>query len=117
MPDSTDQDPGLETLLELNGEVFLLDNGYWTKIEAWRVKPSDQIPHGVRYSLTLHDSDGKRIIGFDNAHRVKPKGRRFGTRKIAWDHRHTRGGAEAYEFENAGQLLQDFWTLVDKLLK
>ena len=50
-----DKDPGLETLLELDGEVFPMENGYWTKIEAHRVSPSDQIPHGIRYSLSLHD--------------------------------------------------------------
>lgn len=29
-------------------------------------------PHGIRYSLTLHVLDNTRLIGFDNAHGVKP---------------------------------------------
>ena len=45
----------LDTLLDLDGEIFPMDNGYWTKFEASRVIPTPQIPHGIRYSLTLHD--------------------------------------------------------------
>ena len=44
-------DPGLETLLEMDGEVFPMESGYWTKIEARRVDPSPQIPHGIREPL------------------------------------------------------------------
>jgi len=51
----TKKDLSLETLLDLNGEIFLLENGYWTKFEAFRVTPTPQISHGIKYSLTLHD--------------------------------------------------------------
>jgi hypothetical protein len=34
-------------------------------------------PNGIRYSLTLHAPDNTRLIGFDNAHGVKPVGSRF----------------------------------------
>lgn len=44
------EDASLETLLDLDGEVFPMDNGYWTKFEACRVKPTKQIPHGIKYS-------------------------------------------------------------------
>lgn len=81
-------DPGLEALLDLNGEVFPMDNGFWTKLEAWKVEPSEQIPHGVRYSLTLHDKYNKRIIGYDNAHAIKPKRNNFLAKKKTWDHKH-----------------------------
>jgi hypothetical protein len=37
----------IETLLNLNGEVFPMENGYWTKFEAYRVEPTEQIPHGI----------------------------------------------------------------------
>ncbi len=30
------------------------------------------MPHGIRYALTLHDRYGTRLLGFDNAHAVKP---------------------------------------------
>ena len=112
-----DKDPGLETLLELDGEVFPMENGYWTKIEAHRVSPSDQIPHGIRYSLSLHDRNGQRVLGFDNAHRVKPKRKNFRARKVTWDHKHVESKIEVYEFDSAGQLMKDFWAAVDEILE
>ncbi len=76
------EDKTLETLLDLDGEIFPMENGYWTKFEASRVTPIRQIPHGIRYSLTLHDRNNTRILGFDNAHAVKPKKKKYGARKI-----------------------------------
>ena len=84
------EDKTLETLLDLDGEIFLMENGYWTKFEASRVTPIRQIPHGIRYSLTLHDRNNTRILGFDNAHAVKPKKKKYGACKITWDHKHKR---------------------------
>ncbi len=49
-----------------------MDNGYRVKIDARRVAPNAQIPHGIRYSLTLHDRYNRRVPGFDNAHATKP---------------------------------------------
>ena len=82
------KDASLETLLDLDGEIFPMDNGYWTKFESSRVKPTKQIPHGIRYSLTLHDRNNTRILGFDNAHGHKPKRKKYGARKVTWDHEH-----------------------------
>lgn len=45
----------LENLLNLDGEIFPMDNGNWVKFEVKKVQVSTSIPHGVRYSLTLHD--------------------------------------------------------------
>ena len=61
----------LENLLNLHGEVFPMDNDYWIKFEAYQVEPTKKIPHGVRYSLTLHDKNNNRVIGYDNAHSFK----------------------------------------------
>ena len=44
----------LDYLLALDGEVFLMDNGYWTKIEAKMVNVNENIPHGIKYSLTAY---------------------------------------------------------------
>jgi Family of unknown function (DUF6516) len=63
----------LDALLDLDGEIFMMDAGYWVKIEAKRVSVSPSIPHGVRYSLTLHDRSNVRLVGYDNAHAVKQK--------------------------------------------
>ena len=65
-------DLGLQNLLDLSGSIIDQDNGYWIKIEAWPVPPTAFIPHGIRYSLTLHEPYGRRILGYDNAHAVKP---------------------------------------------
>jgi hypothetical protein len=116
MSDKTGKSAGLENLLNLNGEIFPMDNGYWTKFEAWRVSVSEKIPHGIRYSLTLHDRNNTRILGYDNAHAMKPTRKRFGAMKITWDHAHRMKRVEPYEFESAAQLLEDFWSEVDRLL-
>ena len=109
-------DLGLDILLQLSDEIFPMDNGYWTKIEAKTVVTNEHIPHGVRYSLTLHNPRNIRILGYDNAHGVKPKKKRYGAKRVAWDHRHEREIVEPYEFANAGQLLEDFWADVEKIL-
>ncbi|OEU69970.1 MAG: hypothetical protein BA864_01125 [Desulfuromonadales bacterium C00003093] len=98
----------LENLLNLNGEICPLENGYWIKFEAHQVDPSPQIPHGISYSLTFHDKYNRRVIGFDNAHGIKPKRKRFVARKVTWDHKHQMEKVFEYEFESAGQLLEDF---------
>ncbi len=116
MPASDEFDVGLETLLLLNGEIFPMDNGFWTKIEAYRIVSNQHVPHGIRYSLTLHDRYNSRILGYDNAHGIKPQRKRFGGKREVWDHRHKRKIVEPYEFENAAQLLEDFWHDVNDLL-
>lgn len=61
---------GLERLLDFDGSIVDQGFGYWIKIESWRVDITDDIPHGIRYALTLHEPYGKRILGYDNAHSV-----------------------------------------------
>jgi hypothetical protein len=111
------EDASLETLLDLDGEVFPMDNGYWVKFEARRVEKTKQIPHGIKYSLTLHNRNNIRILGFDNAHTHKPKRKKYGARRFTWDHKHQMKKVYKYEFESASQLLMDFWEAVDGILK
>ena len=73
------RDTAIDTLLDLNGSILDQGNGYWIKLEAWRVEVSDQIPHGIRYALTLHEPYGNRILGYDNAHAVKPPKKVYAT--------------------------------------
>jgi len=70
----------LENLLNLHGEVFPMDNGFWAKFEAYQVEISKFVPHGVRYSLTLHDKNNHRVIGYDNAHSFKSS-KKYGAKK------------------------------------
>lgn len=60
---SEDVDQGLETLLDLNGVIIQQEKGYWVKFEVSQTPVTKERPHGLRYSLTLHDKYGKRIMG------------------------------------------------------
>ncbi|BCT69469.1 hypothetical protein [Nitrosospira sp. NRS527] len=55
-------DNGLETLFDLDGYIITQDLGCWVKVAVWRVVATPKIPHGIRYSLTLHEPYGKRIM-------------------------------------------------------
>ncbi len=109
-------DPSLIALLDLDGEVFPMVNGFWTKIDAKRVMRNDNIPHGVRYALTLHNSSNLRVLGYDNAHRFKTGRRGFKVKVTEWDHKHVGNKVERYKFESAGQLLEDFWSDVQRII-
>ena len=111
-----DDGAGLETLLSLDGERFRIDKGYWTKFEVKKVEPNEKVPHGIRYSLTLHDRDNNRVFGIDNAHGVKPTRKKYGAKKVAWDHQHKKEKVLPYEFESPEALLTDFWKEVNKIL-
>src|SRR5438874_6863183 len=69
------RDPTLDVLLELNGQVLVLDpaGGHWVRFVVTRVPRSPQKPHGIDYSLTLHGPNGERLVGFDNAHPVSTR--------------------------------------------
>ena len=113
-------DVGLETLLELDGSVLEQEGGFWIKIEARQVPASEHAFHGIRYSLTLHDRFGTRVLGYDNAHAVKPpKKFKFAGQRLPYDHRHrtARDKGVPYAFESAQRLLEDFFAEVDRVIK
>jgi len=114
-----ERDTAIDTLLDLNGSILDQGGGYWIKLEAWRVEASEAIPHGIRYSLTLHESHGKRIMGYDNAHEVKPSNKfKYAGRILAYDHKHRHASDKGvpYEFKDAQQLMMDFFADVDRAL-
>jgi hypothetical protein len=81
-------DIGLETLLDLGGSILEQEGSYWIKIEVRRVPLSPNAPQGIRYSLTLHDRLGTRVLGYDNAHAVKPPNKfKFAGQRLAFDRR------------------------------
>ena len=113
-----DRDPGLDTLLDLHGQTLFVDEaGHWVKFVVVRTEATAEGPHGLSYSLTLHAPDGKRLVGFDNAHAVGegrgPGRRRRGER----DHRHRLRTIRSYEYMDAATLLEDFWKEVDEVLR
>jgi hypothetical protein len=107
-------DPSLDALLELDGQVLVVDpaGNYWVRFTVTRVAVTPEKPHGLDYSLTLHGPDGKRLAGYDNAH---PVGRQ--QRGEPQDHRHRLRTVKPYEYRDAAGLLADFWTTVDAVLR
>jgi hypothetical protein len=112
-----DRDPGLDVLLDLDGEVFAIDaeGKYLVRFVVRQVPRSQERPQGLNYSLTLHDEIGARLVGFDNAHPApKSKVRR---RRMTQDHRHRLRTIRPYEYRDAATLLADFWAEVDAVLR
>jgi len=114
-----EQDHTLENLLDLDGDIYVIDEaaGYWVKFVVKRVTPGPERPHGVEYSLTMHDSDNRRLVGFDNAHPVPGTKRPQRGVGRTCDHRHRLGTVKPYPYENAAKLVADFWEAVDEELK
>lgn len=112
-----DRDPGLDLLLDLDGVSFAADpaGDYAVKFVVKQVPVSPSRPHGLSYSLTLHDKTGRRIVGFDNAHAAPH--RRGQRRRTTQDHRHRLQTIRPYEYHDAATLLADFWIEVDAVLK
>lgn len=109
MTDSADYE--LEALLDLDGFEFDFASGYVVKFEARIVTTTRGRPHGIKYSLTLHDPGGRRIYGMDNAHKA-------GRRK-EFDHRHISGARRigGYAYRGPVVLLEDFFHEVERILK
>lgn len=105
------QDPELEFLLSLDGFEYRFAVGYRVKLSARRVAATPGRPHGVKYSLTLHDPAGRRIYGMDNAHRAG--------RRREFDHRHVHGARRTtgYAWRGAAALLDDFYREVERILE
>lgn len=113
------RDRGADALLDLDGQVFALNpkGGFVARFVARRVEPSPERPHGLNYSLTLRGPDGRRLLGFDNAHAVRESRRPGGAAKDACDHRHRMDRVRPYRFTDAVTLVEDFWAEVDRFLK
>jgi len=110
-------DHSLDTLLLLDGETFIVEGAFWVKFVVKRVPTSSEKPHGLDYSLTLHDGDNQRLVGFDNAHSIT-EGTGPGARtRIEYDHKHKGERVRFYIYADAATLLCDFWTEVDQILK
>ncbi len=106
---------GLDTLLDLDGERIVLEDGSWVKFGVRQVTPTPERPHGIGYSLTYHDRHNRRVLGFDNAHAVQAERRGYRGRRMEYDHQHThpKDRGELYDFESPEQLLADFWRAID----
>ena len=108
------RDPTLDVLLELDGQVLVVDpgGGHWVRFAVTHVPASAEKPHGLDYSLTLHGPGGERLVGFDNGHPVAAQ-KRGGPQ----DHRHRLRTIRPYDYRDAATLLADFWSTVDAVLR
>ena len=113
------RDPGADVLLDLDGQVFVVDSKgeYWIRFSVCRVASTEERPHGLRYSLTLHASDGGRLVGFDNAHSVRASWSPGGKDRGGYDHKHRFQTVRPYQFKDPASLVEDFWAEVDSVLK
>jgi len=109
----------LAYLLEFDGARYFFDEGYWVKIEVKRVALSPRRPHGLSYSLTLHDPAGTRLLGYDNAHAAPSGVGGYAVAPVAHDHWHrTESDAgRPYAFVSAWRLLQDFFEAAERILR
>ena len=103
------RDDNLDWFLGFHRRRYWLSNGWSLRFRAILVNANNARPFGIKYSLTLHDVDGLRLLGFDNAHWI-PK-------VDAYDHRHSFRRTKVltrYEFESGNQLIVDFFDAVEK---
>ena len=85
-------------------ERHVLSESAFAELVIWRVPaPVRGSAHEYRYRLALV-VDGKCVLRYDNE---AGKG----------DHRHVGDAEERYRFKSAEQLLADFWTDVEELLR
>ena len=113
------EDPSVAYFLELDGSVHFVDEKCWYRVEikAKRTDVTPERPHGLSYSLTLHNSDNERILGFDNAHPVPANKGPSGKKHKFHDHKHRYGTTRIYKFVDTGKLITDFYKAVDQILK
>ena len=106
------RDPSLDNLLDLHGQVLVIDaTGYWVRFVVNYAPVTEQKPHGLDYSLTMHAPDGTRLVGFDNAHPVT------GKRVASHDHKHRLRTVKPYAYRDAASLVADFWAEVEAVMR
>ena len=116
MPDT---DRVLAYLLDLDGDEIVYDGGYVARFRVSGVEATRERPRGISYSLTFHAPDGRRLMGYDNAHQVPHRGGRFVEGQAAFDHWHRDATDEGrpYRFVSAEKLITDFFDEVERILK
>jgi uncharacterized protein DUF6516 len=111
------RDEGLDRLLDLDGFLAEIGGGYWVKVEARRVPADVKRPHGVAYTLTLHEPGGRRVFGIDNAHLARSTRGPAGRSSAARDHLHRGETVRPYIYRDADTLIDDFWREVEAILR
>jgi hypothetical protein len=105
-------DEAMQRLLDFDRRRYWPLNGWSIRFRIAEVSASMGRPKDIKYSFTLHDIDGTRLLGFDNAHRVAGRD--------LYDHRHRFRRAdepEPYEFQGADELICDFFDAVEQVCR
>jgi Family of unknown function (DUF6516) len=114
-------DDGFEALAGFDGYEFMFESGFIAKFEIRRLDevPRSGRPHPYRYSFTLHRPDGRRVLGFDNAHAISRKSGKHRKRSPSADHWHRdeHDKGRPYDFVSPQQLLEDFMNEVERTLR
>jgi hypothetical protein len=99
----------MRRLLDYNRRRYWLENGWSIRFRIAVSPVTLGRPNGIKYSFTLHDIDGTRLLGFDNAHGVP--------RATAFDHRHRFRRTQElvpYNFAGEDELICDFFAAVEQ---
>ena len=109
---------GFAALEDYDGYEFVFENGYSARFEFKRDE-TRRGAHPYRYSLTLHSPNGRRLVGFDNAHPVQQASGRFKRLSKASDHWHRDAADKGrpYDFKSPEILLEDFFCEVERVLR
>ena len=97
-------------LLNFDRRRYWLVNGWSLRFRIANIETTARRPHGIKYAFTLHDVDGIRLLGFDNAHGVP--------RAQAFDHRHRfrqPADLQPYNFRGADELVCDYFAAVEQV--
>lgn len=109
-------DYNLEILLNLDGQKYFREDGYWYQFEVKEVDTTKERPHGLSYALTLHDKHNYRVFGIDNAHGYSFKKGKFAGRRVVYDHKHREAKVFPYDFVSPGKLVEDFFAGCDEYI-
>jgi len=52
------RDQSLDGLLDLDGVSYVIHGPFWVKFQVKQIPATPEKPHGLDYSLTLHDGGG-----------------------------------------------------------
>jgi hypothetical protein len=103
------RDEAMRRIPDYDRRRYWLVNGGTIRFRVLDVAATTARPHGIKYAFTLHDVDGARLLGFDNARGVP--------RVLAFDHRHRFRRSDelvAYAFQGADELICDFFAAVEQ---
>lgn len=112
-------DRSLAYILDLDDEEIVYEGGYVARFKIKEIPVTAAKPHGISYSLTFHAADGRRLMGFDNAHNVAHRGAKFSERQVTFDHWHRdqTDAGRPYRFESAEKLIADFFGEIERILQ